>query len=519
MAAFIAGGLPDVEQSLVRIHLDDCDECRAAVRVGRRAIASPSMTLTVLAESSGTKAAHGRESAMFAPGTMVGPYVLERLLGAGGMGLVYAARDARLDRTVALKVIRQTPGTALDQLVERLRRESKALARLSHPNVTTVYELGSADGEIYIAMEYVAGSTLRAWLADEQRDPKAILATFVEAGRGLAAAHAASLIHRDFKPDNVMIDARGAVKVTDFGLATLAKDIRVGAPTADVARFDTEITRTGALIGTPAYMAPEQFRGAQIDARADQFAFCVALYEALVGNRPFRGDSIAEVERSVLAGLADMPRTRRIPARVRRAIVRGLAVDPETRFPTMDALLAALAPRRRSVMVGVALATVGAWGVVATTLLASDDTARPPALCQTAGTEVQAVWNPEQRAVLATAFENTGAPGAAATSTAVAARLDDFAQAWSAMHVASCKATHVQGTQSLAALDLRTGCLERRRAQLAALVGVFERADASVVSHAREAVVALPPLTSCADVEGLARRTPLPTDSAAKARY
>jgi eukaryotic-like serine/threonine-protein kinase len=214
----------------------------------------------------------------------VGRYQLCEELGAGAMGVVYRARDPRLDRAIAIKLVRH--GGATPAGSARLLREAQAMARLCHPNVVPIFDVGPAGGAVFLAMPLLEGGTLRSWLSDRPRSVDAILDRFVAAGRGLAAAHGAGLVHRDFKPDNVLLDADGEVHVGDFGLARLAGDEPGSVEPADELSVD-ELTRTGAVVGTPPYMAPEQLRGLPIDARADQFSFCVALWEAIFGERPF----------------------------------------------------------------------------------------------------------------------------------------------------------------------------------------------------------------------------------------
>ncbi|HWB79282.1 MAG TPA: WD40 repeat domain-containing serine/threonine protein kinase [Nannocystaceae bacterium] len=300
----------------------------------------------------------------------IGRYTVLRRIGRGGMGVVYSAYDDELDRKVAIKLISPGADEQGGELWTRLRREAKALARLSDPAIVQVYEVGEHDGRLYVAMEFVDGMTLRQWLAQEQHDTREILAMFVQAARGLAAAHRAGLVHRDFKPDNAMISPRGGqrearVRVLDFGLAAGTTDPSTSV--ADVERLaidDAQLTRTGLLLGTPAYMAPEQIqRSASVDARADQFAFCVALFEALWGQRPFRGRSIGEVTTAIAAGDIVEPAPRvPIPARVRKAILRGLQHDPALRHASMDALVGELEHRSRVPFV---LALVLVLGVVA----------------------------------------------------------------------------------------------------------------------------------------------------------
>ncbi len=258
-----------------------------------------------------------------APGACLGCYEIVALAGAGGMGEAYRARDTRLERDVALKVLRPGLGDALESGAarDRLLREAQAMARLSHPHVVTVYEVGTASGLVYVGMEFVEGQTLRAWLAAAHRRRREILGVYLRAGRGLGAVHRAGLVHRDFKPDNVLMGRDGRVRVTDFGLAGIS-----GADAdPDDASFELADTVAGGAWGTHAYMAPEQHRLAHVDGRADQFAFCVALWEALCGERPFAGATYAELRDNVLAGrLRTTPAQRRVPRGLRPLLRQGL---------------------------------------------------------------------------------------------------------------------------------------------------------------------------------------------------
>jgi serine/threonine protein kinase len=281
------------------------------------------------------------------------------------MGTVYAARDPDLDRAVAVKVLHASSlgGAARREVAARLLREAKAMARLSHPDVITVHDVGAVGEQLFIAMEYVDGGTLRGWRAEAHRSVREILAAYERAGSGLAAAHDAGLVHRDFKPDNVLVGRDGRVRVTDFGLARTVEGSSIlhGAPNAGVdvrtlpavgradasdevvADASATLTRTGTLLGTPAYMAPEQLRGRPADRRSDVFAFCVSLYEALYGERPFAGVNLAELEAAIGAGaVREAPIVTRVPAWVRTQLLRGLRAAPEQRFDSMRQLLDAL---------------------------------------------------------------------------------------------------------------------------------------------------------------------------------
>ncbi|MEZ4450222.1 MAG: protein kinase [Nannocystaceae bacterium] len=271
-----------------------------------------------------------------APPTIIGRYRVIRRLGVGAMGVVYAARDQALGRLVAVKVLHGHLDREGGEPRARLLREARALARLSHPNVVAVHEVGTHEGQVFLAMEYVAGPTLGAWIREARPPWRAIVQVFVQAGRGLQAAHAAGLVHRDFKPDNVLVDRTGRARVLDFGLVR-PEEGRAAPITADGDELGP-LTRSGAIVGTPAYMSPEQLRGEALDPRSDLFSFCVALHEALVGARPF--DLYHEAGlREVAVGTTQEGAAPRLPRRLRRALDRGLARDRERRPPTMEPLL------------------------------------------------------------------------------------------------------------------------------------------------------------------------------------
>jgi predicted Ser/Thr protein kinase len=262
---------------------------------------------------------------------MLGRYKIEGELGVGGMGAVYAAFDPELERRVALKLLLKQ-GTPESRA--RLLREARALAKLSHPNVVSVYEVGTHDGHDYVAMELVDGTNLADWLRSERRDPKQIAAVFATAARGLAAAHAQGLVHRDFKPHNVLRSKSGRVLVTDFGLARAVDRVDT-IDDAPVPSTFTTLTVTGSWVGTPAYMAPEQWNGGEVGPATDQFAFCVALWEAFVGERPFRGDSVEALRAAVERGPKSLP-LHKITRRFRPLFLRGLDPDPKKRYPDME---------------------------------------------------------------------------------------------------------------------------------------------------------------------------------------
>jgi len=443
------------------------------------------------------------------PGTMIGEsFEVVGRVGAGGMAVVYLARDLRLGRAVAIKLYRWPPEPGR---LSRTMREAMAMARLTDPHVLTLYEVGEFAGRIYIAMEFVDGWNARDWQRSERPDRREVLRLYLRAGEGLAAAHAVSVVHCDFKPDNVLIGSDGRVRVADFGLARVAAAVTSVTATAhddgDSEAF--ERLRAGAqessVAGTPAYMAPEQRERRSVDARTDQFAFCVALHEALRGRRPGPLDEPA---------VKDAGEGPPLPAWIERALRRGRDPDPERRFPTMAALLAALrddpdARRRRWLVRGGLVA-----GLVAVLAGAAGVFAGPP-LCVDAGATLAEVWGAARREQVAAAFARACADEGACPPEAYArtqARLDEYAGAWAAMRAGACAATHVHGVQSAALLDRRMLCLDQRLRSLDALVEVLVATDAEVAERAPVAAASLPSLASCADVAHLTSVLALPDD-------
>jgi hypothetical protein len=262
-------------------------------------------------------------------------FELQSRIGSGAMGVVYAAHDPDLDRPVALKVL--DPGDASDHARERLLREAKALARLSHPNVVAVHDVGSDEGRVYIAMELVEGDSLDRWVARAAPSPMEVLRVLVDAGRGIAAAHERGLVHRDIKPSNIMVGRDSRPRVVDFGLARAGVSDAGSAPGT---RVDMKLTRTRALLGTPAYAAPEQLEGREADAKSDQFSFAATAWETLTRRAPFLGDSVEERLLAIRGGI--LPSQHGLPRRVLQPLCRALRAEPDERYPSMRALIEAL---------------------------------------------------------------------------------------------------------------------------------------------------------------------------------
>lgn len=472
LSLYLEGSLSRERRDGIRAHAETCDACRAMVAAMFAAFGDDE-----------SPPASSVPSSTLPRGTVVGRYTIEERLGAGGMGVVYAARDVVLGRRVALKLLagratsRRRKSLAVEHTVAaraRLQREAQMMAKLGDPHVVAVYEVGDVGGEVFVAMELVDGVTLRAWLS-EPRTTRAILGVFEQVARGLTAAHAAKIVHRDIKPENVLVGRDGRVRITDFGLAEGFAD----AP-LDGARE---------LAGTPAYMAPEQLEGKTADERSDQYSFAVMLWEALYGERPTR-----ELRPS---------RARSVPGEVRRALRRALDPDPNARFPSLAPFVAALSRprmRRRELLLFSVLALVVA--IAAGTL--ARRTRAPPEPCRATDDPLAGVWDAAARAsVAARAREIAPAIAEEALARTLPA-LDGWGSSWRAMRISTCEATRIRGEQSETMLDLRMACLDRRKAELAALVELLRRGDVQTIALAPRAALALPPLSTCADAAALA---------------
>lgn len=518
LVELIDGRADAATRARIAAHAADCEACRSELSALARGAATTSGAgrglRAVEARAPGNDA--GDADPHRAP--QVGRYVLRELLGAGGMGLVFAAHDPELDRVVAVKLLRgdAATGEARAALHQRLRREAQALAQLADPHVVAVHDVGVHADRIFLAMEYVDGETLARWVASAPRRPAEIIAAFVAAGRGLAAAHAAGMVHRDVKPENILVGRDGRVRVADFGLA---RAVAAGDPgraqpgeashdapvSPDAPTTPAALTATGAVIGTPYYMAPAQRRGEPADARSDQYSLCVALATALAG---------APIDHADPAAPARLPPLPGVSRRVRAALHRGLARDPAARFPSLPALLAQLAPPPRrgaliaaAVGAGVALAGAGA-------LLVARDASTP---CTGAADQLAEAWGPARRVAVRAALVRSGVPFAAASAAEVERVVGAYAGGWAAMHTEACTATRVRGEQSDEVLALRMMCLADRRRELAAFTAQVTAVDRAGAERVVAAAHALPALAACADVRALRNPLPPPTDPVTRA--
>jgi tetratricopeptide (TPR) repeat protein len=447
-----------------------------------------------------------RERVATQAGQKIGRFVVDHRIGAGGMGVVYVAHDPQLARDVAIKLLLPDGGgTDGDKDVElatqqaRLLREAQAMARLNHPNVVSIYEVGIEGDTVFLAMELVEGQTLKAWL-DGSRSHAEILRVIRAAGAGLAAAHEAGVIHRDFKPDNVLLGKAGRVLVSDFGLARAVDaepDEPVDRPSSP-SSLASPITQNGLLVGTPAYMAPEQLAGAPLDARTDQFSFCVVLYEALYGERPF--DNFA-------TELRDPPdRPEAVPAWLRRVLLRGLSRDRDARYASMTELLAALADdpsrRRRAWGIGLGVGAVVAVGITGVVIAMSRGAA--PQTCDLVDTRLAEVWDPATKQRVHEAFTASGAERADALWGYTEQQLDRYATGLLGAYRDACITT-----KDLA-LQLRLACLDERLDRLRTIAELMRDGDRALIQASTSIISLTSSPLACSDATALALSPPPP---------
>ena len=495
LLAFIQGHLRSERRSSIETHLVNCAICADLA----------TWTADVVVPAPATD---GHESQL-TPGARVGRYQVLAAIGRGGMGEVYAAYHPDLDRRIALKVVYGS-GAADPARQAQLLDEARIIARLDHPNIVTVHDAGVVGERVYVAMEFVDGQTVTGWLAERERTLPEILDAFLAAGRGLAAAHEAKVVHRDFKPQNVMIGRDGRVRVMDFGLARPLRDLLpVGGGARDASpAYPTTSTTIGAFIGTPAYVAPEQLAGGSVDVRADQYSFCVALHEALYGVRPGA--------RQAPSSTPPPPKPRNVPPWLRSIVQRGTEPDRERRFQSVQALLTAIErgrTRRRRRFLAVAIATValliglGGWRAAGARRFACT----PPAgRIASAWPVVEAAGS--RRASLHRMFLASGLADSAKVWSRLASVLDDHLAQWTSMYRDACEATHVRGEQSAEVLDLRMTCLAENLDEVRAFTDALATADRAGLNRAVATANSLSPVRQCADVKNLRLQVPLPSD-------
>lgn len=487
----------DARAALVA-HLSDCERCARLVAelLGGTEVAAGPLPLQ--------------------KGGRLGRYVLLDPLGKGGMGTVYSAFDPLLERRVAIKVLHPH----LDLSPRMLMAEARAMARLAHPNVVPVFELGTGD-VAYLVMELVEGESLAAWL-ETPRPWRQVLDRFLQAGEALCAAHAAGLVHGDFKPANVLLDAAGRARVTDFGLAQ--PSVAAGASGETAPRARGRQTPSGSFAGgTPAYMSPERFLGEKPTAACDQFAFSASLFEALYGRRPYAGRTYAELEANVLSGQLDVPGSAQAygpsPKALRRLLVRGLAREASDRWPSLDTLLGALRKVRTRTRRFQVLAATTAVATCSALLALGLVLRRDAPACEVPAEAFAGVWDGATRERVRAGLARVAPVFAGTAEQTLLAMGDAYVAQWRAAHQQACEATRVQGHQSEALLTLRMQCLDDRRSSLRALVGLLSRADAAAAARAVDAAAALPSIDDCAELSLLRASMPQPQGEAERQRW
>ncbi|MGH1344404.1 MAG: protein kinase domain-containing protein [Nannocystales bacterium] len=402
----------------------------------------------------------------------IGRYEVREAIGEGGMGVVLSAWDPSLGRLVALKLL----GSASEKEAlhrARMVREAKAMAQLSHPNVVHVYEVGDHEGDVFVAMELIDGKSLKDWLTEGPHSVDRVFDVFDQAGRGLAAAHGAGLVHRDFKPSNAILGADGRVRVVDFGLAVSSghSTESLQGPDSRSGISGEKLTRTGAVLGTPAYMAPEQFRGENADARADQFSFCVALFAALAGERPYTHATLRDrPESAAISAWSSIPRT------LRPALRKGLSIAPSGRWASMDALLVALRRGRGWARRGPWL-TVGLVGLaVSLPFIATSDSP-----CSSLSKPAE-LWTPQTQSRVHGSFTATEVPYAENAWSSASSGIEDFLARWESTRAKVCK-----GRVDPAVLS----CLERSVVVFDSVVTEYAAIDASNIAQVQPLVTLL----------------------------
>jgi eukaryotic-like serine/threonine-protein kinase len=456
-------------------------------------------------------------------GTPIGRYLIVSHVASGGAGSVYAAYDSVLDRRIALKLLGSPSADTMQTVNEgpewqRLVGEARILAKLNHPHVVSIYDAGVIEMRSYLAMEFVEGADLGRWIqrhrvadAEDPRDWRSALDLLRQAGLGLEAAHRAGIVHGDFKPANVLVDTEGRVKVSDFGISRVMRTTEEQATTD---RRKSASVRSNAassyIVGSPAYMAPEQFLGVEADVRTDVYGFCATLFEAVYGQRPHSAPSVARL--TLLKGEGPPPRPDRpdVPTWLYDVAARGMAVAPPERHASIEAVLDAIGEHLRparwpwvaAAAFGLAGATAASWFVLR----------RPHPFCRDSGDRLAGAWDDERRASVRNAIEQTGYAAAEETWQRVEQRLDDHASQWTRHYRQACDAA--AGTSPDALSEGALSCLRQRRVELQALVGVLAGIDGEDVLRASRAVTRLAPISGCTDPTRLAAQDEDPSPAA-----
>ncbi len=456
--------------------------------------------------------------ALLESGDSLGRLEVGEILGQGAFGVVVSAYDPDLKRKLAIKLLKPEVFESKSgrDAHKRLLREARAMAKISHANVVTVHDIGTVDGQVYIAMEFVEGGNLGQWLRAKDRSWQEILGVFVQAGRGLAAAHREGLVHRDFKPDNVLVNKSDEVRVADFGLVSISEKRGEALASAQenvgrsMSSGDLDLTRAGSVMGTALYMAPEQHLGDEVTPASDQFSFCVALYSAFYKRGPFPCRNYKELRKAVINGeVLSVPTSSSVPKWLQLIILKGLSVTADDRYRSMPALLEALCSdpsirtRRRIKLAG---AGVACAAVLAGLFWSQQDRKRP---CQNADASLSEVWDTSRKSAIAGVFARDRSLEYARFEESI----DRYTTDWVSVRKRVCEATHVHGEQSDALLDRRMLCLDQKLHYLQQVLAQLRSGTGvETLDKALTIASALPPPKGCTDRPELMSRHPLPTD-------
>jgi eukaryotic-like serine/threonine-protein kinase len=462
---YAAGRLFELDLRLIHEHVETCVECTGYLTRSAAARSTPSSTpLSSSAEVARRTPEQGAASAV-SRGTSLGRYMVLDPLGRGGMGVVYSAYDDKLGRKVAIKLLR--PDRTDGSLGQGLLQEAKVLARLEHPNIVSVHDVGSFLDQVFIAMKFIDGDTLTRWLRGTPRRQDEVLDIFLKAGEGLAAVHQVGLVHRDFKTDNVLVDKAGKPHVTDFGLA------------ADLAPGGAELG--GRRVGTPGYRSPEQEKRERADALSDQFSFCAALYEALYGELPYGARADPSVP---LPAIRPAPQGKNVPGWLRRVLLRGLSPNPRDRYPSMAALLEALRDdpgrklRARLTAAAIGASVLAVVGALAWLVNRETSAERWQREClERASAHAAALWSPQRQGEVERALGS--AMGSPDTWTQVSRRFGEAVRGWNSVQQQTCALPEADPSRPLV-----LECLEGRRAVLQSMSDLFASADRAVAENA-----------------------------------
>ena len=513
---YVENRLAPKEYDELALHLHRCEECLQMVAVLLQANKNKTVeSLHEEKEEEPKKKTFSADDYDEVIGARVGRYVIVEHIGSGGMGDVFKAYDPELDRKIALKLVHsELMDDSGSSAKARLMREAQAMAKLSHPNVVAVHDVQTVDDDVAIAMEFIDGVTLKEWLKEKKRNWSELADVFVQAGEGLQAAHEKGLIHRDFKPENVLIRKDGRVFVSDFGLVARRGDGQKSLESGFIRKqrsrnkklLDTELTRSGALLGTPFYMSPEQYGGEfSVDSKTDQFSFCIVLFESLYGKRPFEGRSLEELkQKTISADSVILPRERHVPSWLRSVLLRGLSKDPSDRFDSMKEIVSVLkdcsSTNRRRLIYTVSATLLVVLGII----LLLQFYKKQDYQCSKFKHELSDLWNPTKQKEVKNSFLNSKVDGAENNYKAVLRKLSNYSEKWANSLVEACRDTHERRLYSPEVLDLRVACLQDLKASFSILVhNLTGSIDQSTVRKAINAIDNISTINKCSNISQL----------------